>query len=237
MRSLALDALSAAAAAVLFAFSLIPTFTHIYEIPSDFLDAAFFCSLAVWALEGRRGPFIATLLLALLNRESAVFAVIVWFFVQARGGGSRRFVREALWCMLCGVLSTSVVVGLRVVNSSHQGATLGQGLQTFEPAYFLSLNMESLREFLSRPHFGHPFFLLGAYLAALALLLGAEWGAIGRRARELVVAAASIFLLSCLSNCIDELRMFIPSLVLTMLVVASVVWRRPVRGSGGGPGP
>jgi hypothetical protein len=236
MRTLALDAVSAAAAAVLFAFSLISTFTHIYEIPSDFLDAAFFCALTVWALEGLRGAFLVTMLLALLNRESAVFGVIVWFFVQAFGGGTRRFVRETLWCALGGALSTAVVVGLRVLNSGHQGATLGQGLQTFEPAYFLSLNMEALRGFLSRPHFGNPFFLLGAYLAALGLLLRAEWGAIGTRARQLAVAATAIFLASCISNCIDELRMFIPSLVLMMLVVASVVWRRQVGGSGGGPG-
>jgi hypothetical protein len=228
MRTLALDAVSAVAASMLFALSLIPTFTHIYEIPSDFLDAAFFCALTVLALEKRRGAFLVTLLVALLNRESAVFAVVVWFFVNALGGGPGRFARETLWCALCGSLSTAVVVGLRVLNSSHQAATLGQGLQTFEPAYFLSLNEAMIREFLSRPRFGNPFFLLGAYLAGLSLLLRAEWGAIGVRARQLTLAASIIFVASCVSNCIDELRMFIPSLVLMMLVLASVVWRRPV---------
>lgn len=227
-RTLALDAVSAAAAAGLFAFSLIPTFTHIYEIPSDFLDAAFFCALTVCALENRRGAFLLTLLVALLNRESAVFAVIVWFFVNAYGAGPGKFARETLWCALCGSLSTVVVVGLRVLNSSHHAATLGQGLQTFDPAYFVSLNVGMFREFLSRPRFGDPFFLLGAYLAALALLLRSEWVEVGARARRLTAAARAIFLVSCISNCIDELRMFIPSLVLMMLVLASVVWRRPV---------
>ena len=230
-RSLALDAVAAGAPAVLLAFSLIPTFTHIYEIPSDFLDAAFFCVLTIWVLERRRGAFLGTLLVALLNRESAVFAVVAWFFVHAFGGGRKLFLRESLWCACCAALSTVAVVGLRILNAGHEAATLRQGLQTFEPALFLSYNLAMLRDFLLRPHFGNPYFLLGTYLLSVTLLLWAEWGAISTRARQLTLAAGAIFLVSSISNCINELRIFIPSLVLMTLVLASVVWRRPVNGS------
>ncbi len=248
MRTLALDAMSAVATAALFALSLIPTFTHIYEIPSDFLDAAFFCALTAAALARNRLAFSCLLLIGLLNRESAVFATLVWFSLHAFGHGPRNFWRESAWCGLCGIVSTAIVVSLRVANSVH-GASgahptfwsenirlLGQGSGASEPASFWSANISLLRDFIARPRFGHPYFFLGGYLAFMAFLLASEWGSIGWRARRLVLAAAAIFVVSSISHNLDELRIFIPSLVLSMLVVFSIAWRREVGGSQSGAG-
>lgn len=228
VRALALAPFPAAIASSLFAVSLIPTFTHIYEIPSDFLDGAFFCILTVLALEKRRAIFTWVLLVALLNRESAVFALFVWFALYGRGKGRAAFIREALWCAAVGMASIVIVIGLRTLNAGHFGATLHQGVQTFAPVMFWSVNFRMLRDLLANPHFGHPFVFLSFYLLFLVSLFGAEWRTLGSRAKSLIFAAAFIFILSIISNNLDELRIFIPSLVLTTLVVIAIAWRRDI---------
>jgi hypothetical protein len=121
-----------------------------------------------------------------------------------------------------------IVTGLRTLNAGHYGATLQQGVQTFDPAMFWSVNFRMLRGFLAKPHFGDPFVFLSFYLLFLASLFGAEWRTLRSRAKSLIFAAAFIFILSIISNNLDELRIFIPSLVLTTLVVVAIAWKRDI---------
>jgi hypothetical protein len=233
VRALELAPFPAALASSLFAVSLIPTFSHIYEIPSDFLDGAFFSVLTLLALEKRRGLFAGVLLVALLNRESAVFALFVWFALFGFGKGKQAFLREAGWCTAVGLASIVIVTGLRTLNAGHSGppplpAVHTFVIQTTEPVMFWSVNFRMLRDLLAQPHFSHPFVFLGLYLLALAALVGAEWKNLDRRAKSLLFSAAFIFLLSILSNNLDELRILIPSLVLTTLVVIAIAWRRDI---------
>jgi hypothetical protein len=72
------------AAALLHEITLLPTFFHIYEIPSDFTDSAIFSLLILAALRGRRYAFTLLIFIGALNRESAVFGVV-------RAKGSKEF--------------------------------------------------------------------------------------------------------------------------------------------------
>lgn len=140
-RVLGLAPLPALAGVTFFAVTLVPAFLHIYEIPSDFFDAAFFAVLTTLAVIRARVSFALVLGVALLNRESAIFAVVVWFALHVATG--RTFWREAVWCGLVGGVGTALVTALRVLNASHLGAT---GLQTYEPVMFWQVNGRVLRE-------------------------------------------------------------------------------------------
>jgi hypothetical protein len=213
----------AAAAAVLLAVSLIPTFLHIYEIPSDFLDAAFFSWLTLAALRRRHLAFALILVPALLNRESAVFSVIVWWALHAfESRTPKGFVKESAWCCVLGIFSTAFVAWVRTANAvRHLGRTpTYQNLM--EPGYFWAVNLAKLREYLSHPNFSHSYFFLPLYLVLIGLIAANEWASIPGWGRRLLFAAVAIFLVSIYSNNIDELRIFIPSLVLVTLVVAAI---------------
>jgi hypothetical protein len=226
-RALNLNVWGSAAAAAMLAVSLMPTFLHIYEIPSDFLDATFFSLLVLCALERNKTAFALVLPVALLNRESAIFSLFVWFALYAfRPGGWRTFLCASAWCGVLGLLGTGLVMGLRIANAAVDVPTIQQGLQPFDPRMFWSVNARMLDEFLTRPSFSHPYFFLVGYLGLLALIVSTEWADISKRMRRLLGAAAGIFLLSIVSNNLDELRIFIPSLVLCSLALTAIAQRK-----------
>jgi len=225
-RVLPVSVFAAAGAACWLIVSLVPCFLHIYEIPSDFLDAAFFSLLALYALQRRHLAFAVTLFIGLLNRESAIFALFLWFALYAFAGGWPRFLRECTWCGVLGVVGTALVTYLRIVNADHAGAN---GLQTFAPAWFFAYNLGVLREWIAHPNFIHPYFYFGGYLALLTCLLAGQWRNLPRPMGRVFLAAGFIFLISVMSNNLDELRSFIPSLVLTTLVIISIAVRQPAR--------
>ena len=217
-RLLGLATSAALAGVTFFAVTLVPAFLHIYEIPSDFLDAGFFALLTALAVARARVGFALVLGVALLNRESAIFAVVVWFALHAVSG--RAVWKEAAWCGLVGGAGTALVTALRVINASHASAT---GLQTYEPVMFWQVNARVLREWLQAPNYGHPYFFLTGFLVLLALVVVPVWSRLPPFVRRLAVASVVIFALSAVSNNLNELRIFIPSLVLANVVVMAAL--------------
>jgi hypothetical protein len=217
-RALGLALMPALGGVTFFAVTLVPTFLHIYEIPSDFLDAGFFSVLTVLALARARVGFALVLAVALLNRESAIFAVVVWFALHCARG--RAFWIEATLCVAVGVAGTALVTWLRVFNASHAGAT---GVQTYEPAMFWQVNARVLREWLHAPHFGHPYFFLAGFFTLLALVVLPVWTGLPGFIRRLALASAAIFALSAVSNNLNELRIFIPSLILANVLILAAL--------------
>lgn len=212
------DGRIAFALTLFFALSLIPTFLHIYEIPSDFLDAAFFAWLTKLTIGHRRIGFALLLPLALINRESAIFSVVVWWFLHGIGREAKAWRRELTWCVVLGAAGTAWVTILRVANAAAPGAA---GWQTFEPADFWATNWRILEAWLAKPSFSHPYFFLAAYAAVLAVTIPPAWSRLSDPIRRLLLAGLAIFAISIVSNNLNELRIFIPTLVLTTLTLGS----------------
>ncbi|SDS63840.1 hypothetical protein [Opitutus sp. GAS368] len=211
-------------AALVFALSLFPTFLHLYEVPSDFLDAAFFSLLLGCLLQRRRLVFAGCLLLALLNRESAIFALIAWWAVHAWPFARRNFLRESAFCLTLGVAGTALVMGVRQANAMV-AAPGSSGLQPFEPAMLFGMHWNMVVEFLRHPNYANPLFFLGAYLAFVGLVAAASWSRLPAELRRLGWTALALYVVSVLYGNIDELRINIPALVVSTLLLAWLAFR------------
>lgn len=210
------------AAAACFGLTLLPTFLHIYEIPSDFLDAAFFSLLILCALERRRVAFAVVLLIGLFNRESAVFATFVWFALHAWPFSRKTFARETAFCLIVGMAGTALVLWLRLANAVQAEPGLGVALQRWNPVGLMQVHLRMIREYLAHPIFGHALFFHFGYLAFLSLITATYWRRLTERWRRLGLAGLGIYLLSLFYGNIDELRIFIPSLVISMLLLTAL---------------
>jgi hypothetical protein len=212
------------AAALLHEITLLPTFFHIYEIPSDFTDSAIFSLLILAALRGRRYAFTLLIFIGALNRESAVFGVVVWWFLHALGQRDRKnFFKESAWCFGWGLACAVFVFLVRAANSPIGGHARSSVLENFAyPRHFTEQNLHEVWMFISHPNYSNSYFYLAAYVLVMALLLCNEWPLVPSWARRLTIAAALIFLISSPTNHIAELRMYIPSLVLCNLVIVTV---------------
>lgn len=212
----------AGAVTAVFCLMLLPTFLHIYEIPSDSLDAAFFSALLLCVLERWRAAFALVLLVALVNRESAIFATFVWFALHAWPLERSRFLRETAWCAGVGVIGTSLVVSLRVGNAVRGQEHLTAALQEGNPFTLVDVHLRMIRDFVSFPTYTQPLFYLFGFLLFLALMAVAYWRRLSAPARRLALAALGIYVLSICFGNIDELRIYIPSLAISVFLLAQL---------------
>jgi hypothetical protein len=228
-RSLGASERVGAAASLLLAFALVPTFNHSSEHPTDFLDVAVF-ALAVPLVLRRRLAAVAVLgLVAAANRESAAFLGVLWAGVHAvpfgpgwAGTGRWRDLtgRSVAWrdVALGAALAASsyaAVLALRVVFGGAGMADAAS--QTFAPLGQLQV---ALRYALDHPS---PFSWIGLGLAMGALPV--MWLASNRRsldgvARRLLALSGALAVPTLLFGHLDELRVFIPSLVLLLYAAA-----------------
>ena len=101
----------------LFALILGPTFLHIYDIPSDFLDAAAMALLTQLALQRRPVAFLVVFFPALLNREGALFALPVWAALHTWPLRPRQQWKALALPAGAGLLGVGLVQGLRAMNA------------------------------------------------------------------------------------------------------------------------
>lgn len=185
------------------------------EVPSDLPDALF-TALFAWAAHTRRYAWLAVFsLTAALNRESAAFAGIVWIaltfdFDHAR----RRQLRTLMEGGLLSVGSYAFVLVIRHLMTDYSIALEHQQFVLGGAGFWAQL-----LTFLHAPHPGGWPVLLLAAMIPFALLLGriSQWHSTERR---LLVAAAALALISLIFGYVNELRVFIPSLVLLNLACA-----------------
>lgn len=209
-----------------FALCLFPTFLHLYEIPSDFLDAASFSVLVGCALLRRRGWFAVLLLVSLLNRESAIFAVPVWWALHAWPFARRAFLRETAFSAALGLAGTAVVIALRQGNALP-GSTVRTGLQPFGPLDLLQVHLGQIREFVLYFNYGNPLFFLAGYLLFAALVAAACWSRLTPPLRRLGLAGAGLYGVSVIYGNLGELRISIPSLVISTLLLLWLAFPTP----------
>jgi len=211
-------------AAGLLALSLFPTFLHIYEVPSDFLDAAFFSLLLLFILEGRRIAFAAVLMVALLNREFAIFSVVAWWAVHALQAGRRNFLLESVYCLGLGLAGCALVAWVRVKNAVLE-APLGTVLQPLDGIRNFQVHAAKLHAFVLHPVYGSPYFFLMGYILFMVLIMAAYWRELPKDLQRLGWVALCMYGVSLAYGDIDELRINIPGLVVCSLLLVHIASR------------
>lgn len=219
------DCTFVAVSAAVLALILLPTFIHLYEIPSDFPDAGFFALLLLFALEKRRGLFIAVMLVALLNRESALYGVIVWFVIHGLPIRRRSTLMEATYCIVAGGIGIALVLWLRLHFAVvADPATFSQDIAVAaQPLGTLSIATAQISAFFARPYWGDALFFLFGYNVLFIALFAAKWPDLEPAVRRVVMASGIIFLGSVPFANLPELRVYIPSLVLSTFALVTLL--------------
>lgn len=231
-----------AAAAAVFSVTLLPTFLHIYEIPSDFLDAAAFSLLVLFAVQKRRAAFTVVMLTALLNRESAIFGSLVWLSLHGWPVQRGAFWREFVYCGILVSAGAAVLFITRAMNSVPTSSGIASVLQPDTPITLGITHFHMVRSFFADPNFSNPLFFLFGYLSLLALIAITHWSRFAPAWRRLGVCGVLIFLVSLGYGNIKELRVFIPSLVISAFLVTALALKesspegRPAEAGAAHPG-
>ncbi len=198
----------------LLGYSLLLTFNHPWEHPTDFLDVIF-VALMVWASIRRSYVWLLVLsLIAAANRESSVFGGLVWLFLWARTGEGRWNIVEGVKGLVATGLSGLAVLWLRFLFGGSD-AVAGPVTREWIGVMF------SFLDFLRAPTpWGWPA------LAVMMFLPIAWWGWMNRgrhgwMQKRLVYAALVVALLCSFLAIISELRGLIPPLVMALFAAVA----------------
>jgi len=102
-----------AAALLVLALALLPSFNYGWEQPSDFPDVLFTTALAATAAMKQRWLVLGVAALAAANRESAVFAGVMWAAIHGRGTNGGVDAREIGFGAFVATVAMGVVLALR----------------------------------------------------------------------------------------------------------------------------
>lgn len=213
----------AAAGTLLVAFGLVLTFQFAWEHPTDLFDVLF-VALMTWAVAKKRALLLLGIaVVAAMNRESAAFAGVLWGFAYALDESRRVQWREVGRAAILMIVPYAAVLALRYA---------------FGGARAVAADTQMITAFSSLQH---DFKILTDYLTpfnwltlALAMFIPSlMWVASNRRAtisiqRHFVYAALVLILISFLFGIVSELRIFIPSLVILVLMGVWSETPRPV---------
>lgn len=192
-------------AMALLALATIVSFSFPWEEPSDALDICALSLAVAAARNNRLFACFATSLIFAANRESAAYAGIIWFFLSNRQQGwLRRAVEGAAIC----IAAYGVVIFLRATVAGW--SVSGNWFMLFD-------NVDTLIEAVDA---FTPLSWLGLLPATLAILL-----AIIDRShplkRRLLQLAALLAVPSLLFGKINELRVFLPSMLMLAFAVGA----------------
>lgn len=201
---------------LLLAYSLLFTFNLPLVLTSDFPDAAFTAIFILAALECRRWLLLGASVVAAANRESAVFAGVIWFFLHGWEKKARLKFGETAFAVLVSVLSYATVLLLRYQFGGARAIASNTQLIT------IKTNLYLVWRFLQRPWVPYSWAMMLAAMVLPAVL----WIIINRKQvvaerRRLLIAAFVIALISAVFGIISEPRIFIPGTVLLTFVA---VW-------------
>jgi len=202
-----------AATTLLLAFSLICTFNHGWEQPTDFLDALF-TSLFVWATAKRR--YFGLVLIAIVaaaNRESSAFAGVLWLFVHGFDVRWKVRPKAVMLGLAASVASYCAVLSLRYGFGGPRA--LAEDTQALTG--FSSL-LKCMREAMAHPH---PFIwpILGvAMVLPVVIWLLSNWKCMTGAQCRLIAAACFLAAGTLAFGIVEELRIFIPSLTILIFV-------------------
>jgi hypothetical protein len=208
----------AAAGLGLLAYELVFTFNQGWEHPSDFPDVGL-TSLLLWAaVAHRRLSLLLLTMLASLNRESSLFAGVLWCSLYAFRPRIALQPRELAFGAAVSGLGWLVVTSARWYFGGLQAVSDGN-LRDI-PVVLTKLAHDFNDLFHLTPS-SWPILLLGMVLLPLVWLWGNR-----REVRErdwrLLGASAAIFAVSLVFGQISELRDFLTNIVVVSFVVVAV---------------
>lgn len=211
--------------AMLLTLALLPTFMHIYDIPSDFPDAAFFALLVWSALEKRRGWFVGLLFLALLNRESALFALPIWMVLHGLPLVRKSTLTEAAYCGVLGIGGIALTLWLRAKYALAWSEPVQHGGDPIltQPLTIAAVSLQQLQDFLARPVWSNSLFFLFGYLAFYGVVAAAGWHQLAPSLRRLAWMTVAIFAASVPIANLPEMRVYIPAIVLGTFILLAVL--------------
>ena len=211
-----------AAALTVLALAIVPSFNYGWEQPSDFPDVLFMTAFAALAVTGHRWVTIAVAALAAANRESAVFAGVIWGAVNWRKEGGRFDSREVGVAALISATAMTVVLGLRYALGG--AAAVGSDTQTIVSIWE---TIVSLAEAVNQPSLTRWPVLAIAMFGPVVLWLLSNRTRLDRKHVGLVAAAAGITVLTLCTGLASELRRHLPALVVLLYtaVAADSGWR------------
>jgi len=138
---------------LLLGYSLIFTFNHGWESPSDFLDLLFFALLVYFAVRKHYTALLVTSHIGAINRESVVFSSLLWICLY--GINQRWHVRwqEVLRAAFLGISTYTTVIALRYWFGGLRAIT-----QNTQSLTFFDDLVDSFREWEhSIPLIGHSY--------------------------------------------------------------------------------
>lgn len=226
-RSTMVSQRTAAGACLLLAFVMAMHFNHGWDHPSDYLDPIA-TVLFLWAVTTRRFAALAIItILSALNRESAVFAGLLWFcvhgttvgFARGRWPSVRVSPRGSLEGIALMAIGYASVIGFRRLFGGDRALAQMQHTSFY---YWGQMFSEAIGTLAPT---SWPVLLLAIVAAPLA------WVAINRRwvsagDQGLLFGALGIFVVSAIFSLLDELRMLLPMTVVLVFVAAMTEGRR-----------
>jgi hypothetical protein len=218
----------AAAGLGLLAYECVFTFNQGWEHPSDFPDVAFTALLLWAALSHRRLSLLALTLVAGLNRESAVFAGVLWCCLYAWTAPARLRARELAFGAAVSGIGFLFVVGVRWYLGGARAVSDGN---FSEIPVALTKIANDLSVALHPTPASWPILLL-AMLALPGVWLWWNRAQIDERHGQLLVASGVIFLISVVFGQLSELRDFLTTIVIVAYVAVAVEARVQGRRSG-----
>jgi hypothetical protein len=211
-----------AAALVVLALALVPSFNYGWEQPSDFPDVLFMTACAALAAMGRRWMTLVVAAIAAANRESAAFAGVIWAAVHWQKDGGRIDARELGFGALIAAIAMSVVLTLRYAL----GGAVAVGTDT-QTIVSLWETVMSLAEAVTQPSLTRWPMLAVVMFGPVVFWLLLNRTRIDQRQAGLVIAAASISVLTLSTGLASELRRHLPAfaVLLYAAVAAECGWR------------
>jgi len=207
---------AAAFGGVAFAYSLIFTFNHGWEHPTDFLDVIFFSGFLWLSMRKLRIALALLVALGTLNHQTAAFASVVWFCLWGIESPFRIEWGQVAYSAALAAGSYSLSTAVRIwLSGTGPG---GYGLDGW-------LTIRFFEDAMRHPEpFGWPFLLV-AMIGPLSLWLWSNRPAITAEIGRLVWAAVLILALSSPIAAWNELRsaFLAPLVVATFAAVASEV--------------
>ncbi len=207
----------------LLAYTYIFTFNHGWAVTSDYFDGIFMCLFLLLSLERRRWELFVVSILASFNRESAVFAGVLWFVLYGVSRRLRIQWREAFYAGALSVSSYATVILIRL-------AVLGRARTFASDGQVMVGPREWWRELAPFLHHPAPD---GWPILAVAMVTPSLWWVwmnrqyVSEMPARLLVAAGLMGGATCFWGLPQELRIFIPELV---VLVFTCVWLEVLRG-------
>jgi hypothetical protein len=226
-RAIRPDFRTAVAGVGLLAYVYIFTFNHGWEITSDYFDGIFTCLFILLALERKRAALLAVAILASFNRESSVFAGVIWFALYGVSRTRSIHWRETFYAASVCVAAYASAIGIRVVILGSR-ETFGSDAQAvISPVWWWR---QEVLPFLQHPTASSWPVLAFAMVTPVFWWIRINREYMGERQTRLFAAGCVIGAITCLFGHSEELRVFIPALT---VLIFTCVWLEVLRSRSG----